>query len=74
MTVIPYGYLSQAVKEYALKSYQAGIEEGKKQEFTDKVWKLLMDCLPSDAENLSTLTPDQKIRLLNKFLKSYEHK
>ena len=36
-----------------------------------RIWELLMECLPKDAENLSLLTPDQKIRLFDKFMKTY---
>jgi len=39
-----------------------------KQEILDDVWKLMMDCLPKDAENLSSLTDDQAGRLMRCFL------
>jgi hypothetical protein len=47
-------------------------KEKKFEEFVRRrIWELLMECLPTDAENLALLTDDQKIRLLDKFLKIY---
>ena len=39
------------------------------QEERERQYKLLMSCLPKDAENLSTLTPYQALRLIQCFLK-----
>jgi hypothetical protein len=31
-------------------------------------WEMMMECLPKDAENLSTLIPDQALRLMKCFI------
>ena len=43
------------------------------QKKTEIIWEAMMDCMPKDAENLSTLLPDQKIRLLDKLIKNVCH-
>jgi len=35
----------------------------------ERQYDMMMKCLPSDAENLSTLTPDQAFRLIKCFIK-----
>jgi hypothetical protein len=41
-----------------------------KEEILEHQYDMMMKCLPSDAENLSTLTPDQAFRLMRCFIKS----
>ena len=44
-----------------------------RREERERQWKLMMECLPSDAENLSLLTPDQAQRLIKCFIKNKKY-
>ena len=34
----------------------------------ERQFNMLMSCLPKDAENLATLTPEQALKLITKFI------
>jgi hypothetical protein len=44
------------------------LEKTVREEEKERQWELMMECLPSNAENLSTLTPYQAYKLINCFL------
>ncbi len=49
------------------KDYIKNLLAEDRQRGIDKIWEMLIESLPSDAENLSTLLPDQALRLLKTF-------
>jgi hypothetical protein len=55
------------VKEFIRQEKELSRREGAKEE-RERQFDLIMKCLPSDAENLSTLTPDQAMRLIRSFI------
>ena len=56
-----------AFEEYITQALSQREEEVRRAE-KERQYELLMSCLPKDAENLSTLTPDQALRLIKKFI------
>lgn len=60
--------MRETLKQIVLAKISEAREEGRREE-KERQYSLLMDCLPKDAENLSSLTPDQAKRLIDSFLK-----
>ena len=54
----------ESIKSFFRQKFRQIIEDER-----ERNWELMMDCLPKDAENLSTLTDDQAGRLIREFLK-----